>query len=110
MTEEIEQEIKETRIAFSQARKAFRQANPKRQVEPDAVKRFQTYTSEIINYFAEYVEDQMLTPHNSGKGCRIQTNHIIASYKTFKINLLEFMREEEKKMNTIRGLLKEEEE
>ena len=81
MSEEIEQEIPEVRIAFSQARKSFRKANPKRQVEPDAVSRFQTNASKLVK------------PPNSGKDCRIKVLHVDVSYLMFENHLLKVMQD-----------------
>ena len=93
MSEEIEQEIPEVRIAFSQARKSFRKANPKRQVEPDAVSRFQTNASKLVDLFAKFTDMTMIKPPNSGKDCRIKVLHVDVSYLMFENQLLKVMQD-----------------
>ena len=57
-----------TKISELQAKKALRNANPKRQYGYGAVSKFK------IN--AGKMEQRMPLPPNSGKGCRVQPHHV----------------------------------
>jgi len=100
----------EKRIAESQAKKSLRKANDKRQYGMSSVPRFQYKASTIVDLFALYVDEQMILPPNSGKGCRVQPHHVETSFMKFKQEIDRFMQSEREMMKNLRLTLKEEEE
>jgi hypothetical protein len=65
-----------TKISELQAKKAVRNANPKRQYGYGAITEFKVSAGKMVDLMAVYVEQRMPLPPNSGKGCRVQPKHI----------------------------------
>jgi len=65
-----------TKISELQAKKAVRNANPKRQYGYGAITKFKMSAGRMVDLMAVYVEQRMPLPPNSGKGCRVQPEHI----------------------------------
>ena len=65
-----------TKISELQAKKAVRNANPKRQYGYGAVSKFKVSAGKMVDLMAIYVEQRMPLPPNSGKGCRVQPHHV----------------------------------
>ena len=104
-----EKVFQEKRIAESQARKALRKANPKRQygsTNGNSVARFQFKTSALVDKFALFIEEQMLQEPNTGHGCRVQTHHIEMAYMKFETLIDTFMNEQRTRMAVVKEELK----
>ena len=69
-------EIPQKRMSEVQAKKSLRSANQERQYGMGAVPRYITCGSKIMDLFATYVEQEMKVPPKSGRGCRVQPEHI----------------------------------
>lgn len=65
-----------TKISELQAKRALRNANPKRQYGYGAVSKFKVNAGKMVDLMAIYIEQRMPLPPNSGKGCRVQPHHI----------------------------------
>ena len=68
------------RISLLQVKKALRKANPRRQYGHGAAEKFGTKAGEMVDLLALFVETKMPLPPNSGKGCRVQPDHIERYY------------------------------
>jgi len=101
--------FQERRLSQLQARKALRKANNKRQYNSNAVGRFRTKTSEIIDLFALFVEEQMIKAPNTGQGCRVTEHHIETANHKLQQVIIEYMEKERKLMRDVKLALEEEE-
>ena len=79
------------RMSEVQAKKSLRSANPDRQYGMGAVQRYITCGSKIMDLFAKYVEQEMKIPPKSGRGCRVQPEHIERCFGKFYQAMREFM-------------------
>ena len=102
MNEGTEREYQECRIAYQQARKALRLANPKRQYGNHAVDRFRTKASELVDLFAVYVDEQMIREPNTGHGCRVQQGHINMCFIKMKAEMEDYIIKERELMLAVR--------
>jgi len=83
--------IKELRVSGVQAKKSVRKANPDRQYGDGAYERFRTHASEIVDLFAQFIEQEMKVAPKGGAGCRVQKKDINASFGKFYQAIREFM-------------------
>jgi hypothetical protein len=84
-------EIPQKRMSEVQAKKSLRSANQERQYGMGAVPKYITCGSKIMDLFATYVEQEMKVPPKSGRGCRVQPEHIERCFGKFYQAMREFM-------------------
>ena len=74
-----------------QTKKSLRRANPLRKHSEGAFNEFKFSASELVDLFAQYVEDSMTVPPKGGRGCRVQKEHIDLCFGKFYQAMREFM-------------------
>tara|TARA_R100001369_G_scaffold92241_1_gene136370 strand:+ start:1027 stop:1293 length:267 start_codon:yes stop_codon:yes gene_type:complete len=79
------------RISEVQTKVSIRKANINRSYGNGSIGRFQKYSGDLVDLFAAYVEMQMPLPPNSGRGCRVQPDHIDACWGRFQTSLMQLM-------------------
>ena len=82
-----------SRISEVQAKASVRKANKDRQYGQGTIGRHRKCASELIDLWSAYIEMQMPLPPNSGRGCRVQPNHIDACWGRFQSRLMELFLE-----------------
>ena len=80
-----------TRISEVQTKASVRKANPDRQYGMGALGRHRKCSNELIDLWSAYIEMQMPLPPNSGRGCRVQPDHIDACWGRFQTALMQLM-------------------
>lgn len=85
------------RISVVQSKSALRKASKERQYGMNAIERFGSCASGIVDLFAQFCEDSMELPPKSGRGCRMQKEHIELCFGKFYQAMREFMDIEGKK-------------
>ena len=88
-----------TNISEAAAKKAARKANPERQwgnSHGQSLTKFRIKAGELVDLFAEYIEQRMPLPPNTGKGCRVQLPHVEIAFGKFYQAMREFMDDEKK--------------
>jgi len=96
MDKEIIQEIPPKRVSEVQAKKSLRSANSERSYGNGAVSKYIVVASDIMDLFAEYIEQQMKVAPKGGRGSRIQPDHIEKFGGRFYKAMINFMKEEKK--------------
>lgn len=92
-----------TNISEAAAKKAARKANPERQwgnSHGQSLTKFRIKAGELVDLFAEYIEQRMPLPPNTGKGCRVQLPHVEIAFGRMYQAMRQFMDKEE---NTKKG-------
>lgn len=84
------------RISEVQAKKSLRSANEDRSYGNGAVSKYIVVASDIMDLFAEYIEQQMKVAPKGGRGSRIQPDHIEKYGGRFFKAMTNFMKEEKK--------------
>lgn len=79
------------RISDVQVKASVRKANSDRQYGMGSLGRHAKYSSELVDLWSAYIEMQMPIPPNSGRGCRVQTDHIDACWGRFQTALMKLM-------------------
>lgn len=96
MNEETIQEIPTKRVSEVQAKKSLRSANEDRSYGNGAVGKFIIVASDIMDLFAEYIEQQMKVPPKGGRNSRVQPDHIEKYGGRFFKAMTNFVKEEKK--------------
>jgi len=87
-------EIKK-RISVVQAKKAVRKANQDRQYGHGAIGRFVTHSSSLVDLFALMIEKDMVVAPGEGRGCRVQMQHIDATFLKIQTAFMNMLMERE---------------
>lgn len=96
MDEEIIQEIPPKRVSEVQAKKSLRSANSERSYGKGAVSKYIVVASDIMDLFAEYIEQQMKVAPKGGRNSRVQPDHIEKCGGKFFKAMINFIKEEKK--------------
>lgn len=96
MDEEIIQKIPSRRVSEVQAKKSLRSANNERSYGKGAVDKYIVVASDIMDLFAEFVEQEMKVAPKSGRGSRVQPIHIENCGGLFYKAMIKFMDEKKK--------------
>jgi len=80
-----EQTNETTKISELQAKKSVRRANPKRQWgqsyrNMDSLFHFRQFAGDLVDMYAQYIEQRMPIPPGKGRGSRVQYPHVEAAF------------------------------